>query len=68
MQERHEEILAGFRNVLEQMGVHGVDVKQFGLAPFELRSGKCPPGETLKLICEEQPDGSIECVWKCVTT
>ena len=73
LQEKHEEIFFRFRQVLQQAGIHGVDLHKFelklggyNLICSDLTGDGCPPGQKAELICVEQPDGSYECALRCM--
>jgi hypothetical protein len=61
---KHQDILDGFRGVLEKHGIKGVDISHFGLM---LKSGAplCPDGKPAKFRCALNANGEYQCKWIC---
>ncbi len=61
--KRHT-ILEGFRKVLDENGMDGVDISTFGL---RLKSGAplCPNGRPANFKCVLTATGEYECKWVC---
>ncbi len=64
LHSKRETILEGFRKVLAENGLHGVDVSKFGLL---LKSGApaCPNGQPANFKCTLNASGEYECKWVC---
>jgi hypothetical protein len=64
LHSKHQAILEGFRKVLAENGVYGVDIAKFGLM-MKRGAPLCPNGEPANFKCALNANGEYECNWVC---
>ena len=64
LEEKQQEILDGFRAVLKDAGLQGIDISTVGL--FIKKGGKrCPAGQKPVWRQVVKPNGEIQGMWVC---